>query len=111
MSRIEYEQFLKDCGTPRTDAEGGEVALKKSDAIKALNLLSDTDIGVLGGDVYELESDGYFRPTYDNWYCNKDTGGQVIFAEKSRKVAYEYLSNYKEEVDLDIRYVLVVDAL
>ncbi|WP_278800193.1 Imm40 family immunity protein [Marinobacter nauticus] len=110
MSYTEYEQFLKDCGTPRTDAEGGEVTLKKSDAIKALDLLSDTDIAVLGGDVYELESDGYFRPTYDNWYCNKDTDEQATFAEKSRKLAYEYLSKYKEKTGSDIRYVLVIDA-
>ncbi|TXK93647.1 hypothetical protein BMR07_16055 [Methylococcaceae bacterium CS1] len=111
MSYAEYEQFLKDCGTPRTDAEGGEVTLKKSDAIKALYLLNDTDIVVLGGDVYELESDGYFRPTYENWYCDKNTDKQVTFAEESRKVAYEYLSNYREKSSSDIRYVLVISAL
>ncbi|TXL08034.1 hypothetical protein BMR08_14430 [Methylococcaceae bacterium CS2] len=111
MSYAEYEQFLKDCGTPRTDAEGGEVTLKKSDAIKALYLLNDTDIVVLGGDVYELESDGYFRPTYENWYCDKNTDKQVTFAEESRKVAYEYLSNYREKSSSNIRYVLVISAL
>ena len=110
MSYAEYMQFLKDCGTPRTDAEGGEMALKKSDAIKALDLLVGTDIGVLGGDVYELEVDGYFRPTYDNWYCNNDFDDQAVFAKKSRMLAYEYLSNYKENEGLEIRYVLVIDA-
>lgn len=109
MSYTEYEQFLKNCGTPRTDAEAGEIAFKKTDALKALELLDDTDVGVLGGDVYELENDGYFKPTYDNWYCNKDSDGQSTFAKKSRKLAYEYLSNYQEKEGLHIRYVLVTD--
>ena len=110
MSYTEYEQFLKNCGTPRTDAEGGEVALKKTNALEALELLDNTDVGVLGGDVYELEDDGYFQPTYDNWYCNKDSDEQSTFAKKSRKLAYEYLSNYQEKEGLDIWYVLVTDA-
>lgn len=110
MSHIKYVQFLKKYGTPITDAGSDEVTLKKSDAIKALDLLSDTDIAVLGGDVYELESDGYFQPTYDNWYCNYDENNQATFGEKTRKVAYEYLLNYQEKANLDIRYVLVIDA-
>ena len=109
MSYAEYVQHLKDCGTPRTDAEGGEVTLKKSDAIKALDLLADTDIGVFGGDVYELESDGYFRPTYDNWHCNKDENEKAVFAKKSREVAHKYLANYNENEGMDVRYVLVID--
>ncbi|TXL11386.1 hypothetical protein BMR04_16030, partial [Methylococcaceae bacterium HT3] len=64
----------------------------------------------LGGDVYELESDGYFRPTYNNWYCDKNTDRKVTFSEESRKVAYEYLSNYREKIDSITMYVLVIDA-
>ena len=109
MSYVEYDQFLKDYGTPRTDAAGGEIALKKSDAIRALALLENTDIGVLGGDVYELESDGYFRPTYDNWYLNKNSDDKNDFASKSRGKATEYIQNYKETNTMDIRYVIVLD--
>jgi len=109
VSYSEFNDFLKSCGTPRTDAEGGEVALTKADAIKALELLAGTDIAVLGGDVYELESDGYFRPTYDNWYCNKGDSPPSDFAEKSREKALTYLKDYNETEGLNIRYVLVVD--
>lgn len=109
MSYREYIQLLKDCGTPRTGVDKGEIALKKSDAIKALALLDDTDIGILGGDVYELESDGYFKPTYDNWFRNKGIEEQQDFAKRSRSLANEYLSNYQEKDGVDIRYVLVLD--
>ncbi len=110
MSYSEFNDFLKSSGTPRTDAEGGEIALTKDDALKALKLLAGTDVAVLGGDVYELESDGYFRPTYDNWYFNKDDSSSSEVAEKSREKALTYLDKYKEAEDLNIRYVLVVDA-
>lgn len=55
-------------------------------------------------------NDGYFQPTYDNWYCNKNSDEQSTFAKKNRKLAYEYLSNYQEKEGLDIWYVLVTDA-
>jgi hypothetical protein len=109
MSYVKYEQLLKDAGTPRTDAVGGEIALKKTDAIRALELLKNTDIGVLGGDVYELEDDGYFQPTYDNWYCSKNADDGKSFAQKSRKVAIDYIRNYKEISNINIRYVIVLD--
>lgn len=110
VSYTEFNDFLKIYGIPRTDAEDGELALTKADTVKALNLLADTEVGILGGDVYELENDGYFRPTYDNWYCNKEDSSSIEFSEKSREKALTYLSNYNEAKGLKIRYVLVVDS-
>ena len=109
MSYVEYSQLLKNYGTPRTDAVGSEIVLKKTVAISALALLESTDIGVLGGDVYELESDGYFRPTYDNWYVNKNADDKKIFSRKSRAIATEYIQNYKGSNSLKIRFVIVLD--
>ncbi len=111
MSNLKFFDFLKTHGTPRTDAADGELALTKTDALKALNLLVDTEIAVLGGDVYVLENDGYFRPTYDNWYCNKEDKTFLEFAKKSRNIALSFLKNYKEGENLKIRYVLVIDRL
>lgn len=109
MSYIKFVKFLKSRGTPRTEAEGGALALTKKDAIKALNLLSETDVGVLGGDVYEIEDDGYFQPKYDNWYCNKADIPSTEFAEISQRNALKYLENYDEKRSSKIRYVLVID--
>ena len=109
MSYTEYEQFLKDFGVPRAGVEGGEVVLKKIHVLKALELLDNTEIAVLGGDVYILEDDGYFQSTYDNWYCNKGSDGQALFSKRSHKLAYEYISSYQEKSGLNIWYVLVID--
>jgi hypothetical protein len=109
MGYSEYSDFIKRFGAPRTGVEGGEIALKKNDAVKAIELLKGSDVAVLGGDVYELENDGYFRPTYDNWYCNKCDYPSSVFAEKSQEKAMAFLKNYNE-TNLNVRYVLVVDA-
>lgn len=85
------------------------MVLTKADALKAVELLRDSGLGILGGDVYELESDGYFRPTYDNWYFNKDDLPPSEFVSLSHEKATNYLQNYKETDSLNIRYVLVVD--
>ncbi len=109
MSYSKFREFLKSYGVPRTKAEDGELALTKTDAINALKLLSDTDVGVLGGDVYELENDGYFRPTYDNWCCNRDDMPSSEFAKLSHEKALQYLKSYNEGNGLNIRYVFVID--
>ncbi|MBT6177573.1 MAG: hypothetical protein HOI23_10025 [Deltaproteobacteria bacterium] len=65
---------------------------------------------VFGGDVYKLESDGYVRPTYDNWYCNKEDMSASKFAKLSHEKSLQYLESYNEGGDSNIRYVLVIDA-
>lgn len=109
MSYSQFIEYLKNHGVPRTDADGGELALTKADALRAIKFLSDTDIAILGGDVYELESDGCFRPTYDNWYCNKGDLPSSGFAKQSQEKASQYIENYREPGNINIRYVLVVD--
>lgn len=108
MSYSDFEKWLDLKGRPRTDVVNGERALSKRDALKAISLLSDTDVAVLGGDVYELESDGYFHPTYDNWYCNKRDYASNNFVTGSRKEATDYLVNYDERGRNNIWYVLVI---
>jgi hypothetical protein len=111
MSFLQFIEFIKNSGVARTEAEGGELALTKTDALKALELLSDANVGVLGGDVYEVEDDGYFRPTYDNWYCNKGDLPPFEFVKLSHEKAFQYLTNYNEGERSNIRYVLVIDDL
>jgi hypothetical protein len=109
MSYSQFLEFIKSCGIPRTEAEEGELTLTKTEAIKALELLFGTDVGVLGGDVYELENDGYFRPTYENWYCNKGEMTLSEFAKLSHEKALKYLLGYNEREGSTTRYVLVID--
>jgi hypothetical protein len=56
-----------------------------------------------------LESDDYFRPTYDNWYF-KDDYPFLESAKKSLDKAIEYISGYSEPEYSNIRYTLVLDV-
>jgi len=111
MMNINFQEFISRNGISRTDATGGEVALTKEHALRALELLKGTGTCVLGGDVYELESDGYFRPTYENWFFEKNNFNKKEQEEESLKLAHSFLSNYKEAQGKKIRYVLVTDMM
>ncbi len=109
MSLEKYYSHLAVHGVSRTGVDGGEIALKRSDALNALVLLTDTDVGVLGGDVYAREVGGYFRPTYDNWHCDKAKASQAEFAACSHKAARDYVLKYNEPQGADVWYVFVLD--
>ena len=109
MKHTPYEDFITRYGQPVTETADGELALTKAHALKALEILTDCRVGILGGDVYELESDGYFRPTYDSWYCEKTGFIGTEFIEISIKKAIQYLNDYQEPAGSEIRYVLVID--
>ena len=62
------------------------------DALIVINILISNRILVLGGDVYSPEKDG-FRPTYDNWYVNRNG---LIPTDTDLQHAQALSSNYIE---------------
>lgn len=111
MSYFNYIDFLKKNGKARTEDSDGEIALNKQNAINSLMILADTNVAVLGGDVYEVEDDGYFRPTYDNWYYDQNRNDKATFAERSQNFAKEFIKNYEEKEGKETMYVLVIKPL
>jgi len=76
-----YLDFLKTNGKPLAEINPGseEIALSVKDALKALELLNDSQIPVLGGDILSIKAEkfGYAihfwgdEYHYLNWYCEK----------------------------------------
>ncbi len=62
------------------------------DALSVINILTSNRILVLGGDVYSPEKDR-FRPTYDNWYINRNG---LIPTDTDLQHAQTLSSNYIE---------------
>ena len=90
MSISKYIHFLHSVGIQRTDASDGEIVLSKLNALKAISMLKCSGFAVLGGDVYERESDGYFRPTYNNWHCERIASeSKNAYTVESHRLAYE----------------------
>jgi hypothetical protein len=111
MSYSDYIDFLIKNGTARTEDSNGEIALNKQNTINSLMILADTNVAVLGGDIYEVEDDGYFRPTYDNWYYDKNRDDEVTFAKRSQNFARKFIQDYEEKEGKKTMYVLVIKPL
>lgn len=65
-----------------------EYAWKSKYALQIINFLTSNHYIILGGDVYE-EKNNLIDFTYDSWYYDGDDD-----IEKSRKIAYNYITNY-----------------
>ena len=95
-----YMEFLKDRGIPLSGINPGsdEMALTDIDALLALQLLSDSQVAVLGGDIlsvenhdltyaYQLWGDEYLCL---NWYCDRyDNESEEEYLQRSYLIARE----------------------
>lgn len=73
-----------------------------------IDALEQLDFAVLGGDVYAATPEG-FRPTYDNWYCDRSPEEAFSdYAKRSREVAREYVRNYRKTGNVGAYFALVV---
>jgi hypothetical protein len=96
---------LLDTKAQRLGYQGGEIGWTRVDALTVISELKNTDIGILGGDVWHIES-GEARHAYANWYCNPGAGESAHdFAVRGRAKAAEYIANYRESGETF--YVLV----
>lgn len=95
MKIIEPHQFIIRHGIHLSTHIGvDEFALLKSDALKALQMLQEHRIPVLGGDVY-CNDNGKIKYTYDNWYCDRENNeNNDEYALRSIINAKYFIENY-----------------
>jgi len=77
-----YMNFIREKGRPLSEINPGsnEFALTEDDALFALNLLNNSRIAILGGDILTEKKDGELIYAYQlwgieyhclNWFCDK----------------------------------------
>ena len=80
---------------------------------QVLNIISKflkNNVPILGGDVYCLNK-GIITNSYDNWYCNLETGeSQKHFAERSSYIAKQYIKNYPENNKIENIFSIITEA-
>lgn len=82
-------------------------ALKKSEALDALEKLLELKVPILGGDVYE-NSEGIIQPNCDNWYCDQlIEESKDDYVARSIKKAMDYVELYNAKESGKIFFVLV----
>lgn len=85
--------------------QGSESGLGREGALAVIRELKDTDIGILGGDVWQVRV-GKLAPAYANWFANPKAGeSSRDFATRSRAKAIDYISKFPER--RETYYVLV----
>jgi hypothetical protein len=95
----EYFQFIRKNGKPLSEINPGsdEQALTVSDAFKAIDLLKDSNTGILGGDIISEENNKLvyayqlWGQEYHclNWYCSERNSDEsdADYALRSHAIA------------------------
>jgi len=83
------------------------VGWSKSNALRVISHLAETDWAVLGGDVWHKSGDS-LELSYDNW-CSEPLQEEkkCEFIARSHSEAREYIENYQESGNEDVLYDLV----
>jgi len=87
-----------------------EYAWESATATKLIHALEGSEIVVLGGDVYQ-EFEGKIRPIYTNWSCDRNKNESLAaYAFISQQKALSFIRSFKEPVNTNIYYVLVLSS-
>lgn len=104
----DYSQFLATKGVSLGQLGLEEVALRREDALRAIRVLKELSLPILGGDVY-FEQQGSVHPAYANWYVDrKDNESRKAFADRSCVKAENYVADYPKAMDKQPLFVLVL---
>jgi hypothetical protein len=104
-----YLSFIRDKGRPLSEINPGsdEYGLRIDEALKALEILQETQSAILGGDILTGES-GVLAYTYDNWYCEQyESESHMDFVKRSLDTAKAYIQEIAKRSGND-RYVVIV---
>ncbi|CAM4120990.1 Immunity protein 40 [Pedobacter westerhofensis] len=120
---IAYFDLVKEKGLPLSEINPGsdEMALSVKDALEALELLRDSKVAVLGGDIYtQVDNQLIYayklwgeKYVYLNWYCDKvGTENEAEYLLRSYITAKESIVKAFEiskELEKSCYIVLVIE--
>ncbi len=71
-----------------------DIFWEKENAKYLIISLMEDDIGILGGNVYKIDSKKLI-PMYDNWFCeSKQNETKKEYFLRSKLIAFEYINKY-----------------
>ncbi|SDF27170.1 Imm40 family immunity protein [Dyella sp. 333MFSha] len=107
-----FLNWVRHRGVSVMDAFGTEdVALDAEDAIEAAQLLADTGVAVLGGDVFFRTAQG-FELAYANWCSNPRPGeNAAAYAARSIRETCDYIRDFPIRPDRTAIFALVVSEV
>lgn len=108
MDVDQFKIFSESHGISLEELGVHDSAFTRIDALSAIILLQNSDLAILGGDVY-ARADSMIKPTYDNWYCDPNPDEQNNnYLIRTLRTASEYIENYPEPCSFEPLFVLVL---
>ena len=87
------------------------IAYTKSEALRIAEEYYNSNIPILGGDVY-LFNNGNIKPTFDNWYCNRNNSETSYeYVVRSYQVACDYIKKYPDNANILYSFVVEKEIL
>lgn len=107
-----FLSLVRERGVSMMEAFGTEdVALDAQDAIEAAQMLSDTGVAVLGGDVFFRTAQG-FELAYANWHSDPRPGEDAgAYAARSIQETCDYIRGFPTLPDRTAIFALVVSQV
>jgi hypothetical protein len=102
--------FLESRGIVLDSLGLQERALRRDDALHAVDLAKSAGVELLGGDVY-VEKHGQLESAYANWYSEpRDGEAENAFVARSCAESRAYISTYPDPPDGVPVFVLVTGS-
>lgn len=87
------------------------IAYTKSEALRIAVEYYNSNIPILGGDVY-IFNNGNIKLTYDNWYCNRNNSETSYeYVARSYQVACDYIKKYSDNANIFFSFVIKKEIL
>lgn len=110
MTSVRLPRWLFSRAASLSELGLNELAWQPDDALLVVGLLSESDVAVLGGDVYAKRA-GKFEPLYENWYVDKNAAELPSgFARRSQVTAKDFLTVLRASDSPDRWVTLVLSA-
>ena len=104
-----YSSFLATNGVSLEALGLHERAFTRSDAKRAVQILRELVVPILGGDVYFQRAGRRIEPAYANWHIDKGRDeSQSDFADRSWSETDQYVDRIPDALDAALLFVFVV---
>jgi hypothetical protein len=104
----EFDEFLTKSGISLASLDIDDTGLLRSDALKAVEILRQAKLAILGGDVYFRRGD-QITIACANWHTQrKPSEDRESYLRRSWEKTEMYLKSFREPSDAEVLFSMVV---
>ena len=104
----QFDTFLTHSGISLSSLGIRGVGFLRSDALRAIKILRDARLAILGGDVYYRRNEKIVS-ALNNWYAEPKPSEDVeSFLHRSWDLAEAYITGFQEPPDAEVIFAIVV---